>query len=167
MVSYKKADANKDYPHGLLFEEALQKELKEKFCFADADPDFGERLFFENSGGSLRLKKCVEAKAKYEQFPDCPERIHSRSVGLKSLVENGTKDILETVFGAKIGALITELTASQTMFHMVEIIMENVPGKMPSFLLLNTPRRLTLSNISAKNRQGDARSSLKSQDGRY
>ncbi|MBR2965434.1 MAG: aminotransferase class V-fold PLP-dependent enzyme [Clostridia bacterium] len=129
MKSVERADLKANYPHGLLFEEALQKELKEKFCFADADPDFGERLFFENSGGSLRLKKCVEAKAKYEQFPDCPERIHSRSVGLKSLVENGTKDILETVFGAKSGALITELTASQTMFHMVEIIMENVPGK--------------------------------------
>ena len=42
-----------EYPKGLLFEESFQKELKEKFYYTDADPLYGERLFFENSGGSL------------------------------------------------------------------------------------------------------------------
>lgn len=116
------------YEKGLLFESDFQKELKGKFCYVDEDPVYGQRLFFENSGGSLRLKKCVEAKAQLEEFPDCPERIHERSLWLKSIVENGTKDILEIIFGAKSGALITELTASQTMFHMVGLIMENVEG---------------------------------------
>ena len=114
--------------NGLLFESDFQQSLKEKFWYADADPYYGERLFFENSGGSLRLKKCVEKKAEIEAFPDCPERIHARSVYLKGLVEKGTKEILEIVFGAKSGALITELTASQTMFQMVGMIMENVGG---------------------------------------
>ncbi len=118
-----------EYPHGLLFDEKLQKELKEKFYYADEDPEYGKRLFFENSGGSLRLKKCVEAKEKAERFPDCPERIHERSLKLKSIVDNGTKEILEIIFGAKDGALVTELTASQAMFHIVGLIMENIPGK--------------------------------------
>lgn len=117
-----------NYPNGLLFDEELQKELKECFYYTDADPVYGKRLFFENSGGSLRLKKCVEAKSEYERFPDCPERIHRRSLELRDTVEKGTKEILEVVFGAKSGALITELTASQAMFHMVSLIMENVPG---------------------------------------
>lgn len=117
-----------NYPNGILFDEKLTKELKEKFYCVDADEKYGKRLFFENSGGSLRLKKCVEAKAELEQFPDCPERIHERSVYLKGIVERGTKEILEIVFGAKEGSLITELTASQTMFHMVGLIMENIPG---------------------------------------
>ncbi|MBE6606745.1 MAG: aminotransferase class V-fold PLP-dependent enzyme [Ruminococcaceae bacterium] len=116
------------YPNGLFFSDDLQKNLKEKFYHADSDPVHGKRLFFDNSGGSLRLKKCVEAKAELEAFPDCPERIHERSVYLKSVVENGTRDILEIIFGAKSGALITELTASQTMFHMVSLIMENIQG---------------------------------------
>ena len=94
----------------------------------DSDSEFGERLFFENSGGSLRLKRCVEKKAEIEAFPDCPERIHARSRYLKSLVERGTREILEIIFGAKGGALITELTASQTMFQLVGMIMENVEG---------------------------------------
>ena len=117
-----------EYPQGLLFDDAFQKELKEKFYYADFDPEHGKRLFFDNSGGSLRLKKCVKAKAALEMFPDCPERIHERSVYLRGLVEQGTKEILEIMFGAKSGALITELTASQTMFHMVGLIMENIPG---------------------------------------
>lgn len=114
--------------NGLLFDENFQKELKEKFYYADSDPEYGKRLFFENSGGSLRLKKCVEAKAAFEMFPDCPERIHERSLKLRGTVEKGTKEILEIIFGAKSGALITELTASQTMFHMVGLIAENIPG---------------------------------------
>lgn len=117
-----------NYPNGLLFDEKFQKELKNKFYYTDSDPEYGERLFFENSGGSLRLKKCVEAKAEHEKFPDCPERIHERSLYLKGLVDKGTKEILEIIFGAKSGSLITELTASQTMFHMVGLIMENIPG---------------------------------------
>ena len=117
-----------EYKNGLLFEESLQKELKGQFCYADADPVYGKRLFFENSGGSLRLKKCVEAKAQAEQFPDCPERIHARSLYLKGLVDRGMEEIKEIMFGAKSGSILTELTASQTMFHMVGLIMENVPG---------------------------------------
>ena len=117
-----------EYSRGLLFDEAFQKILKEKFYHVDADPMYGERLFFENSGGSLRLRRCVEAKAETEAFPDCPERLHQRSLYLKELVQRGTRDILETVFGAKGGALVTELTASQTMFQIVGCIMENSVG---------------------------------------
>jgi len=117
-----------DNKYGVLFDKDLQKSLKDKFFYVDEDPKYGKRLFFENSGGSLRLKKCVEAKEEIERFPDCPERIHERSLELKSLVETGTREILEIIFGAKEGSLITELTASQTMFHMVGLIMENIPG---------------------------------------
>ncbi|MBE5866953.1 MAG: aminotransferase class V-fold PLP-dependent enzyme [Lachnospiraceae bacterium] len=128
-----------EYSQGILFEESFQKSLKDKFYYVDEDPVYGRRLFFENSGGSLRLKKAVEAKASLEQFPDCPERNHTRSIYLKSLVEQGTKEILEIMFGAQSGALITELTASQTMFHMVGLIMENIPGTNAVVSVLEHP----------------------------
>lgn len=111
--------------NGVLFSDEFQKSLKEQFCYADADPEHGPRLFFENSGGSLRLKKAVEAKASVEQFPDCPERVRGRGYELSHYVSEGTKEILEIVFGAKSGALVTELSASQTMFQAVGTIMEN------------------------------------------
>lgn len=116
------------YENGLLFNEAFSQSLKEKFYLVDTDPEYGKRLFFDNSGGSLRLKAAVEAKLSMEQFPDCPDRSHSKAKELKRIVERGTKEILDIVFSAKQGTLISELTASQTMFHMVGLIMENVSG---------------------------------------
>jgi selenocysteine lyase/cysteine desulfurase len=118
-----------DYPLGLLFDEKYVKELKNEFFMVDSDPEMGKRLFFDNSGGSLRLKAAVERKAECEAFPDCPERGHERAKILKQIEEDATREILETVFGAKCGALMTELTASQTMFQLVGIIMENTEGK--------------------------------------
>ena len=38
-----------EYPKGLLFEDKIQKELKEKFYYIDAYPVYGERLFFERA----------------------------------------------------------------------------------------------------------------------
>lgn len=114
--------------HGLLFPEALSAEIKERFYYVDADPEFGERLFFENSGGSLRLKASVEEQAKYQAFADCPERVHNRSLALKKVQLKGISDIMQVVFGVNDGALITEMTASQAMFQMVGAILENVPG---------------------------------------
>ena len=101
-----------EFNHGVLFSDTYQKKLKAQFCYADKDPQYGARLFFENSGGSLRLKKAVEAKAAIEEFPDCPERARGRGFDLADYVKNGTKEILEVIFGAKSGALITELTTS-------------------------------------------------------
>jgi len=119
-----------DESRGILFDEEFQKELKSRFYMPDADPEHGERLFFDNSGGSLRLKAAVEAKADLERYPDCPERYHDRSLYLKGIVQEGTRQMLEIVFGAEPGdgALMTELTASQTMFQMVGIILENAGG---------------------------------------
>ena len=113
--------------YGELFEDDYQKTLLEQFCYGNEDPDYGHRLFFENSGGSLRLKKAVEAKAGLEAFPDCPERNRGRGMEIgQRYVTGGTKDILETIFGAKSGALLTELSASQCMYRAVGAILEGV-----------------------------------------
>lgn len=128
-----------DSVNGLLFETAFQKALKEKFYYADFDSAGTERLFFDNSGGSLRLKNAVEAKASIEQLPDCPERTHRQAQALNAVVQNGTQEMISCVFGAESGALITELTASQAMFHMVEMIMENIPGTNAVVSVLEHP----------------------------
>jgi len=112
----------------IFFDSTLQSEIKEKFYFVNEDPLGRKRQFFENSGGSLRLKAAVEAKTKLERIPDCPERYHDISMGLKKVKEDGIRDIMEIIFGAEAGsgALVTELTASQVMFQMVRTIMEEV-----------------------------------------
>lgn len=110
----------------VFFSPALQREIKDRFYYVNEDYLGRKRQFFENSGGSLRLKAAVEAKARFEMIPDCPERVHDTSMMLKENKAKGMRDIMAVIFGAEPGhgALITELTASQCMFQMVRAIME-------------------------------------------
>lgn len=128
-----------NYSHGLLFSPELSKEIKDKFYYVDEDPEFGRRLFFENSGGSLRLKDSVQEQAKYQAFADCPERSHARSRELKKIQLKGIDDIMKVIMGADDGALITEMTASQAMFQMVGAILENVEGDSAVTSVLEHP----------------------------
>ena len=123
----------------MLFDTEFVENLKAQFAYVDHDPEGNARLFFDNSGGSLRLKSAVAAKAETELLPDCPERTHQKALELNELVQQGTKEIISCVFGADDGALITELTASQTMFHMVELVMENIPGTNAVVSVLEHP----------------------------
>lgn len=117
-----------DYKEGLLFEPELMEEIRKKFYYLEKDQDGRKRLFFENSGGSLRLKSANEARMRLEQIPDCPERTNETAVMLNQVKADGIRDIMEVIFGARSGALVTEQTASQVMFQMTRAILENVPG---------------------------------------
>ncbi len=114
----------------VFFDSVLQAQIKERFWYVNEDYLGRTRQFFENSGGSLRLKAAVSEKARLEQIPDCPERVHDTSMMLKQVKADGIRDIMEVIFGAKpgSGALVTELTASQVMFQIVGTIMEHAPG---------------------------------------
>jgi len=111
-----------------MFDAKMQTEIKERFYFVNEDHLGRQRQFFENSGGSLRLKSAVAEKSKFESLPDCPERVHDTALMLKEVKAKGVKDIMEIIFGAKGGSLVTELTASQVMFQITRTIIENVPG---------------------------------------
>ncbi len=114
-----------NYPNGLLLPREIHEKCREAFCFVDCGTDGKKRLFFDNSGGALRLKQCVQAKSELEALPDCPERSHEAALALRKIVEDGTDELLHVVFGAAQGAILTELTASQVNYHLAQIILEN------------------------------------------
>lgn len=113
---------------GEFFPSELWQEVRNKFAFIEADPQLGKRLFFDNSGGSLRLQAAIDAKTELDLIPDCPERYHERADLLNEVIQKGTNDILKVILGAKDGALMTEMTASQTIFQGISTILENVEG---------------------------------------
>ena len=51
----------------ILFDDAFLKEIQDKFYYVHEDYLGRKRQFFENSGGSLRLKAAVEEKARLEK----------------------------------------------------------------------------------------------------
>lgn len=112
---------------GQLFSEELQKQIRDRFYHIESDPQIGSRLFFENAGGSLRLKKAIEAHNTIEAFPDCPERIHNRALRLGEIQEEGLCNV-RVILNAKSGSILTSLTASQVIFEMTRAVAENIPG---------------------------------------
>ncbi|NTZ05965.1 aminotransferase class V-fold PLP-dependent enzyme [Burkholderia metallica] len=123
---------------GALFPDALMQQIKSRFHHVDRDVDGRERLFFDNAGGSFRLKAAVDAYARVDALPDCPERIHARALDLQAIQSSGEDDV-RTILNAQGGTVYASLTASGAMFDMVRAIMENVPGTNAVTTVLEHP----------------------------
>ena len=116
------------HAQGRLFPADLHRQIRGHFYNLESDPIMGKRLFFENAGGSLRLRNALEAYFKFEMLPDNPGRVHATAGELQRVLNKGLDDV-RTIFNAKNGSILTSLTASQVMFQMTGAIAENVPGK--------------------------------------
>jgi len=126
-----------DYPQGLLFSDEMQQMVRD--CFHNTDSDsFGKRVFFENSGGSLRLKSCIQAVQDIDTHPDCPGRHQQQADVLDAVVKKGYSDI-RIIFNTQKGSIATCLSASQVMFNIVGAIAENVPGSNMVVSVLEHP----------------------------
>ena len=112
-----------------LFDSETMRRVRNVFFWVDADPESGERIFFENAGGSFRLKAAVEAKAHYEELPDCPERTHARALELIAVQKKAADDILRVICGSSDAVLDCALTASQLNFKLAEVLADNLQGK--------------------------------------
>lgn len=127
----------KEYPQGLFFSDEMQQKVRERFYHMDED-SFGKRIFFENSGGALRLKSCIQAVIDVDTHPDCPGRHQKQADVLGDIVEKGYED-LRVIFNTKKGSIITYLSASQVMFNIVGAIANNIEGKNMVVSVLEHP----------------------------
>jgi cysteine desulfurase / selenocysteine lyase len=112
---------------GQAFPAELSREIKDRFHHVDHDFMGRQRLYFENAGGSLRLKSVLEAMAKVDAVPDSAERIHEVAAWLKQVQTRGLQDV-RLLLNAQGGTVHASLTASGAMFEMVRAVAENVAG---------------------------------------
>lgn len=115
------------YPQGLAFPEALMREVRARFLGVERDHHGRARLYFDNAGGSFRLKSAIERLAQVDAVPDNTERIHATALELQATQARGCDD-LRTILNARGGSVYASLTASGAMFDMVRAVAENVPG---------------------------------------
>ncbi|CAN7373302.1 aminotransferase class V-fold PLP-dependent enzyme [Variovorax sp. LjRoot290] len=134
---------------GELFSDALMKEVKSRFHYVDHDMNGRERLFFDNAGGSFRLKAAVDQFARIDALPDCPERIHELAIFLQEVQVRGTED-LRTILNAKSGSVYASLTASGGMFDMVRAVAENIPGTNMVTTVLEHPSSFDAMSLYAE-----------------
>lgn len=111
-----------------LFSHELLQEIREKFAYIDTDPlTQKKRLFFDNAGGSYRLKSAVKRFSEIDLIPDHPQRHHKSASYLADIERKGIEDA-RIIFNAKKGQIATYLTASQAIFEITGVIAENIPG---------------------------------------
>src|SRR5262245_7593421 len=117
----------KDIDQGQAFPAELSRQVKDRFHHVDHDFMGRRRLYFENAGGSLRLKAVLEAVAQVDAVPDSAERIHGVATWLKQVQTRGIADV-RLLLNASGGTVHASLTASGAMFDMVRAVAEHVPG---------------------------------------
>lgn len=114
--------------NGQLMPAELTAQIREKYHHVEIDPFTNKkRLFFDNSGGSFRLKAASDAFKKVDDLPNCGGHGGAASDYLDSLRTQACKDI-STMFNAEGGCIATSMTASIVLFDVSEAIIANVPG---------------------------------------
>jgi cysteine desulfurase / selenocysteine lyase len=102
--------------------------VRGQFAYLERDPYGARRLFFENSGGSLRIRRASERALEISHYPDGSSRPHKVARDLARVQEQGEADLLAFFGGDPSGALLPTATASQAMFTVVRAVAENVAG---------------------------------------
>ena len=142
--------------HGKLFSDALMQHVKDSFYHVDSDYSGRRRLFFDNAGGSFRLKKAVETYGEVAATPDCAERIHSTAVYLQGLESQAEQDF-RMLLNVEGGTVYTALTASKAMFDMVRVISENEAGTNMVTTVLEHPSSFDAMELNAERTGRDLR----------
>ncbi|WP_294817112.1 aminotransferase class V-fold PLP-dependent enzyme [uncultured Gemmiger sp.] len=122
------SEMNDIIKNGQLMPADLTAQIRDKYYHVDVDPfTKSKRLFFDNSGGSFRLKDASEAFRNVDDLPNCGGHGGAASDYLDSLRVQACKDI-STMFNAEGGCIATSMTASIIVFDVSEAIIANVPG---------------------------------------
>ncbi|MFJ8048328.1 aminotransferase class V-fold PLP-dependent enzyme [Streptomyces luteogriseus] len=115
-------------PGATPFTPATMQFVRGQFAYLERDPHGTRRLFFENSGGSLRLREASERALEISHYPDGSSRPHKVARELARIQDQGEADLLAFFGGDSSGALLPTATASQAMFTVVRAVAENVAG---------------------------------------
>lgn len=135
---------------GQMMPAELTAQIRDKYYYVDVDPfTKKERLFFDNSGGSFRLKDAAEAFDRVDNLPNCGGHGGAASDYLDSLRVQACKDV-STMFNAEGGCIATSMTASIILFDVSEAIIANVPGTNVVTTELEHPSAFDGCEIPAK-----------------
>jgi selenocysteine lyase/cysteine desulfurase len=112
---------------GRLFPPALLRSIRARFAHADKCPITGKkRVFFENGGGSLKLKAAVAKSADVALLPDQEGRDNDASRFLTGTIERGRRDLM-LFMGASSGQPISGETGTELLYRFIRAVALNAP----------------------------------------
>ncbi|MFY0622897.1 MAG: aminotransferase class V-fold PLP-dependent enzyme [Pelagimonas sp.] len=100
--------------------------IRDRFAHVDSCPFQGERIFFENAGGALTLKKVAETSAFYAAIPDNPGRINPAGQGTQDVINTSRAD-LAVFMNATSGQFFAGESGTELLFRMIRTACVNAP----------------------------------------
>ena len=135
--------------------QGLIDSIRKKFMHVETCPFEGDRIFFENAGGSLRLKSVVETSALYASYPDNQGRENDASKALVKSIETG-KAKRRLFFNADRGDVMVGESGTELLFRLIRTAATELPerGVMLSSTLEH-PASMSAMKKWAKNTHRD------------
>lgn len=100
--------------------------IRDRFAHVDSCPFQGERIFFENAGGALTLKKVVETSGFYAAIPDNPGRINAAGQGTQDVINKAKAD-LSVFMNAGSGQFFAGESGTELLFRLIRTACVNAP----------------------------------------
>ncbi len=136
------------YSEGKLFDDALLGQIRERFSHMESDPVVGPRVYLENAGGTLTLKKVVEAVTQQTALPDNEGRANPTSQAVGKIISQGRQDVL-TLLGATSGTIMVGESTTSNAFRVLNAIICDVPGDNVVTTNLDHPATYATTKILA------------------
>ncbi len=102
-------------------------EIRDRFVNIDSDPFSGKRIYFENAGGTLKLKSIFEVIETFSGLPDNTGRRNAASRKVDEAIARGRKDVALFV-GAESGTIAAEQSTTGMIFRILNTIAANATG---------------------------------------
>ena len=110
-----------------VFNPDLMVEIRNRFTNVNSDPISGKRIYFENAGGTLKLKSILELINFYSSLPDNFGRRNKTSQKMDEAMAKGREDIA-LLLGARSGKIIGEQSITGMIFRLLNNITHNSGG---------------------------------------
>ena len=101
-----------------MFDAPLMQQIRDRFCHVDTCPYQGERVFFENAGGSLTLKSVVEVNTQLAGIPDNQGRDNPASHELVRIIAEA-RDNMRLFLGVDDGPVFIGESGTELLFRLV------------------------------------------------
>ncbi|MCP4236937.1 MAG: aminotransferase class V-fold PLP-dependent enzyme, partial [Aestuariibacter sp.] len=101
-----------------MFDNQLMQQIRQRFCYVDSCPYQGERIFFENAGGSLTLKSVVETNTHFAAIPDNQGRDNPASQELVRVIAQA-RDDMRSFLGVEDGPVFIGESGTELLFRLV------------------------------------------------
>lgn len=106
-----------------LFTEERIAAIRDRFACVAADTWTGERVYFENAGGSLTLKSVIESTVRYASLPDNAGRGSAASRETQCVIERGRADVMRFL-GADAGVVLAGESTTANVFRILHAVVD-------------------------------------------